>query len=435
MASSYDNEPSSPSSLGSGGLPSLASTGSLDDLLLCTEDAADFFDQEPDREEYGRLAEQTQELAGCLRFELRPVEAARATAPEIAAAIRDDLQKQHQAARMLTESPRNCERVSASSGAASLGSMPAAMDAEGVPCHSHRRLPPAHRARVVGWMQQVHTELGLQLSTLFSAVSLLDRFAACATTLPPDHMLQLLALSCMSVATKYNEVAQVHQGSWLDLAVDTSMQPAQRLYGGLDLQRMEWLLLQTTGWLLHTPNAYTFLAHYLACLPQEAAAEGPMCGGGTGAGTDHGRKRWLPVAAKALALAEISLMYDSFLSYDHSAVAMACVALAEQQTCAAAAAAFTAATAAAGGVGLVSIGVTPRRGVAASTVATLAVVATSGLPMSRLARELEPCTAALERCQELVQAQLEAANAAAASAAFDYGAYCGDDGGYDDMGA
>ncbi|PNH06678.1 Cyclin-D1-3 [Tetrabaena socialis] len=85
-------------------------------------------------------------------------------------------------------------------------------------------LPPAHRARLVGWMHEVCQALGLQMPSLFAATSILDRFTATARPVPPEGLLQLLALACMSIAVKYEEVGCVPPRVWLGLAVEPRTQ-------------------------------------------------------------------------------------------------------------------------------------------------------------------------------------------------------------------
>ncbi|GFR45161.1 hypothetical protein Agub_g6545 [Astrephomene gubernaculifera] len=131
-----------------------------------------------------------------------------------------------------------------------------------------RRLPSIHRTRIVGWMRQVSAALHLHAATLFAATSLLDRFVGSVPELPPDTLLQLLALAAMTVGVKYEEVDTVPPSVWLSLAIDGS---GNQLYQPADLQRMEWVLLQAIDWRLHTPNTHTFLTHFLACMQPPTA--------------------------------------------------------------------------------------------------------------------------------------------------------------------
>lgn len=87
---------------------------------------------------------------------------------------------------------------------------------------------------------------------------------------------------------------------------------------------MEWVLLQALHWRLHVPNTYSFLSHFLLCLPHAAPAPaaGPppktaAAAGGADADACHempapaaaqptrapGVAQWLPVTSRAVMLA------------------------------------------------------------------------------------------------------------------------------------
>ncbi|KAG2486097.1 hypothetical protein HYH03_015192 [Edaphochlamys debaryana] len=173
------------------------------------------------------------------------------------------------------------------------------------------------RPRIVSWLVEVVTTLRLSDETLHAAVSLLDRFAAGTGTLPPENVLQLLALACISLAAKHEEVAQYRADDWVGLAVDPSGNP---LYQRADLQRMEWLLLETVDWRIRVPSALTFLRHF-----HHAVSHDPACAGLVPCD---------PAAAAsfkscACFLAELSLLHDSLLPYGYSTIATACLVLAE----------------------------------------------------------------------------------------------------------
>ncbi|GLC72284.1 hypothetical protein PLESTF_001227600 [Pleodorina starrii] len=373
------------------------------------------------------------------------------------------------------------------------------------------RLPAAYRARMVGWMREVSEALGLHVSTLFAATSLLDRFVAATETLPPEGLLQLLTLACMSVAVKYNETTQLSPSMWLSLAVSPE---GKSLYSARDLQRCEFSLLQTVDWRLHQPNTHTFLEHFLMCIPAGAVTPPPSpapptagfsgaygsssSGGGSGSCAALGGRRqdavdceapcsvaacdappnvfpqvaggsasgvggvWIPQAAgpaaiqtaaaapswtttgapppqqqqgtagwlaflrTSVALAEATLLDEAFLSYDYSAVALACVSLAERVTFGAGGGGGGAAAAAAtptwppvAGAGAPyadpqtygRAAVPPAAAAAAAGTVASAACAAAGLPLSLLAPGLAACIRDLEM---QYGRQLVAAAAAAA---------------------
>ncbi|GFR47004.1 hypothetical protein Agub_g8687 [Astrephomene gubernaculifera] len=180
-----------------------------------------------------------------------------------------------------------------------------------------RRFASTDRPRVVSWLVEVVSALSLSDETLHVAVSLLDRFIALTEAVPPEHVLQLLALACISLAAKHEEVSQVRVDDWVGLAVDQHGNP---LYQRADLQRMEWLLLETVEWRIRVPNTLTFLRH---C--HHALADNPACR------DVLPEKPGAAATFKACAnfLAELSLMYDAFLPYGYSTIAVGCLVLAE----------------------------------------------------------------------------------------------------------
>jgi hypothetical protein len=122
------------------------------------------------------------------------------------------------------------------------------------------------RAIVVSWLSEVAAEFALQQETLFSAVSLLDRFLS-ATDAVPRGVLQLAAVACAMVAVKQDEVG----GPTVDELVDV----AAGCFRREDLLRMERILLDALAWRVRAPTAYTFLHLIGQALPlglQPAAA-------------------------------------------------------------------------------------------------------------------------------------------------------------------
>jgi cyclin A len=60
-----------------------------------------------------------------------------------------------------------------------------------------------------------------------------------------------------------SQVAQRSADEWVSLAVDNDR---RMLYESPDLNRMEWLLLETVGWRIRVPNTWIFLRLYYAAL-------------------------------------------------------------------------------------------------------------------------------------------------------------------------
>lgn len=210
--------------------------------------------------------------------------------------------------------------------------------ADMIRCELQRQLPPAvpsHpaaaafmsgcRQHVAGWMLEVAAALPLSSPTLATAVSLMDRFL-CNTQTPPDEgILQLLALTALSVAAKHSEVQQPRPEQWLELAVDPEGRP---LYLVDDFVRMEWLLLETLNWQVYVPTAVGFLSRCLAALAADPRAAAAL---------PRVPQESRDFKALATLLTELSLLFHTFLAFSSSTVAVACLALAEEaRPCAAA---------------------------------------------------------------------------------------------------
>lgn len=178
-----------------------------------------------------------------------------------------------------------------------------------------KRIGGDTRATAVSWMVEVACGVGLQQETLFAAVSHMDRFLCQTEIVPPTKMLQLLALACVSLAAKQEEVPQYHIDHWLQLAVDGER---QLLFRREDLQKMEWLVLETLEWRLRAPTTHSFLQHFLNILSNL----------GSGVVPDEGPQRQTFVSCSHF-LTELSLLYDGFLQYPSSTIAVAALVLSE----------------------------------------------------------------------------------------------------------
>ncbi|KXZ43144.1 CYCD1.4 protein [Gonium pectorale] len=318
-----------------------------------------------------------------------------------------------------------------------IASPDASAAASGDAADAHRRLPEPHRRALAGWMLSAAASRGLELPTLAAAVELLDRFVEVAEVgewgpVPaPDCLLQLLAMACLSLASKYVEGSRLLLRHWTSLAVDEYGLP---MYEDADLSRMELCVLRALGWRLHTPTPATCLLHMIASCSscssssssggggrggvaaavatatpsgnasrtaaeaaEAAAAEqglGPAAAAGGGAAARGAavaaaaaaaasEVRLRRVADAAAALVELSLLCDAFLSYEPATVAAACLTLAERVVDAAAAA---------------SAGIQPPSPPynASAASAAAGAAAAVGLSLDGLAPRLGPCLSDLE---------------------------------------
>lgn len=110
---------------------------------------------------------------------------------------------------------------------------------------------PQMRSIVTSWLSEVASEFGMQQETLFLAVALLDRFQATSPAGVPRTVLQLVAVACMMVASKQDEVSHPTVDEFTEIAADAFKRE--------DLLRMERLLLDQIDWRVQLPTAYAFL--------------------------------------------------------------------------------------------------------------------------------------------------------------------------------
>ena len=105
------------------------------------------------------------------------------------------------------------------------------------------------RAILVDWLIEVHTRFRLLPETLFLTINIIDRFLS-AKVVPLDK-LQLVGITAMFIASKYEEVLSPHVGNFVDVADD-----------GFSVEEVlcaERYTLQTLKYDLSFPNPMNFL--------------------------------------------------------------------------------------------------------------------------------------------------------------------------------
>lgn len=98
------------------------------------------------------------------------------------------------------------------------------------------------RQRAVEWMIDVYSALELKRETLYTGVSLFDRYIELMS--PPSESLGLLALTCIFVGYKYEEVAYLYKEV---LALRTFQ---GKIYESDEVYECEMNLLTSLGWRL-----------------------------------------------------------------------------------------------------------------------------------------------------------------------------------------
>ena len=110
------------------------------------------------------------------------------------------------------------------------------------------------RSIVVRWMRDEASDIGMHPRTTMLAISLLDRFASSRTVAVED--MEKLAIACLWVAAKYDEVNVFNVQMMLGLSVPSSTRPA---ITAKDLTGMEAELLRALDHRLSIPTPFDFM--------------------------------------------------------------------------------------------------------------------------------------------------------------------------------
>jgi len=171
----------------------------------------------------------------------------------------------------------------------------------------------AHKRLVlVDWLIEVVDEFGLSQETLYLSISLLDRFLSLQAV--PRCQLQLLGVTCLWVASKYEEV--------LPPVLQDFVEITDNSYSGSDLVRMEALLLSRLDYELAVPTSLHFLHQLLSHAQLES---GNMSPGGPCSPDCPSEAR---LAHMAEYLLELALLTPDTLRYRPSVVAASALQLA-----------------------------------------------------------------------------------------------------------
>jgi cyclin A len=115
-----------------------------------------------------------------------------------------------------------------------------------------RHIDAAQRQVLVDWLVEVADEFQLSQTTLFLAVSLLDRFLSRSCI--PCTALQLLGITCVWVAAKYEDVYPPSAEELVDMTDGT--------YSVAEVLQMERKVLAGLRWELSAPTTRLFLEAY-----------------------------------------------------------------------------------------------------------------------------------------------------------------------------
>ncbi|XP_010547997.1 PREDICTED: cyclin-D3-1-like [Tarenaya hassleriana] len=113
------------------------------------------------------------------------------------------------------------------------------------------------RKEAVDWILRVSSQYGFSTLTAVLAMKYLDRFI-CSYSLQRDKpwMLQLVAVTCLSLAAKVEETR-------VPLLIDLQVEETKYVFEAKTIQRMELLILSTLGWKMHHITPISFLDHII----------------------------------------------------------------------------------------------------------------------------------------------------------------------------
>ena len=105
-----------------------------------------------------------------------------------------------------------------------------------------------HRLMIIGWIKEVHNTLSLDNDTLFLSVYLFDRYMSIQPNVNRDKF-QLIAITCMFIASKYEEVVKVPISNFESICINTES----------DIKAMEVIILQTLNYDITQAYSNTFV--------------------------------------------------------------------------------------------------------------------------------------------------------------------------------
>lgn len=120
-----------------------------------------------------------------------------------------------------------------------------------------RTLDVSVRQDGLSWILKVHAHYNFGPLTAYLAINYLDRFLS-SYQMPQGKawMLQLLSVSCLSLAAKMEETD-------VPLLVDFQIEDAKNVFEARTIERMELLILATLKWRLRSITPFSFLHYFV----------------------------------------------------------------------------------------------------------------------------------------------------------------------------
>lgn len=117
-----------------------------------------------------------------------------------------------------------------------------------------RDIDSKKRTILINWLVEVADDFQLQTETLFMSITIIDRFLS-KMFIPTDR-LQLLGVSAMFTASKYEEIYPPTLNQFIDITAETC--------SGQEIVQMEQEILKTLDFQLSLPTISYFLKHLFA---------------------------------------------------------------------------------------------------------------------------------------------------------------------------
>lgn len=120
------------------------------------------------------------------------------------------------------------------------------------------------RSILIDWLVEVHLKFKLRTETMFLTVSLIDRYLS--KTNIDRTRLQLVGVTCMLIASKYEEVYAPEPGDFVYIT--------DKAYTKAEILHTEVNILKTLNWQVTTPTTNAFLTRFkkvMKCEPSHAA--------------------------------------------------------------------------------------------------------------------------------------------------------------------
>ncbi|KAK1435452.1 hypothetical protein QVD17_01215 [Tagetes erecta] len=116
------------------------------------------------------------------------------------------------------------------------------------------------RQQAVDWIRKVHAHFNFGPLCAYLSINYLDRFLA-AYDFPNDKawMMQLLAVSCLSLASKMEETE-------VPLILDLQVCESRFVFEAKTIQKMELLVLTTLKWRMQTITPFSFIDAFISKL-------------------------------------------------------------------------------------------------------------------------------------------------------------------------